>query len=252
MKFCTLGAFDLDCIALFLDVDGALLEFAPSPQSVVAPEGLNSSLAGAESALGGALALVSGRTVSDLDRLFQPLQLRATGVHGAEFRFDPAAPDAVAGGVVALPDRLWRRLTAILAAFPGSVAENKRYSFAVHCCNAPRLAARLREALLRLACDESALDLELIEGRLAFELKTRGIDKGVGIRSFMARAPFAGRTPIFVGDDVTDESGFAAAVTLRGLAFSVGRSRPSVIEAFPDPAAVRGWLDDLAAQRARA
>ena len=246
------GTLDLDCIALFLDVDGTLLEFAPSPQTAVVPEGLVLSLARAKSALGGALALVSGRPVSDLDRLFQPLRTRASGVHGAEIRFDPMAPAVFAARAVALPGRMWRRLNAMLTDFPGAVAENKRFSFAVHYRAAPNLAARLRDALSRFVCDEAPRDVELIEGRLVYELKARGFDKGMAVQRFMARPPFAGRTPIFVGDDATDEDGFAAVADLRGFAYSVGRLSPAATDAFADPTTVSQWLDGLVTEQVRA
>jgi trehalose 6-phosphate phosphatase len=252
MRDGVVGAIDLDGAALFLDVDGTILEFAASPAAAVAPEGLVSCLARVKSALGGALALVSGRTLSDLDRLFRPLRLRASGVHGAEVRFDPMASVVVAERAEAPPAGAWRRLNAILADFPGAFAENKRFSFAVHYRAAPSLAARLGDALRRFAGDQAPLDLELVEGRLAYELKARGFDKGAAIRRFMARAPFAGRVPIFVGDDATDEDGFAAVASLRGFAYSVGRSRSAVAAAFPDPASVRRWLESLVAERAPA
>jgi len=140
-------------------------------------------------------------------------------------------------------------LNAILADFPGAFAENKRFSFAVHYRAAPSLAGPLRDALRLFAGDEAALDLELIEGTLVYEIKGPGFDKGAAVRRFMARAPFAGRTPVFVGDDATDEAGFAAVASLGGIAYSVGRSSPVVAAAFADPAMVRGWLEDLAAQR---
>jgi trehalose 6-phosphate phosphatase len=245
------GAFDLDRTALFLDVDGTLLEFAASPTAVVVPESLVSCLARAETALGGALALVSGRTLDDLDRLFHPLRLRASGVHGAEIRFDPAASILVAEPAAALPEEAWRRLEALLAEFPGAFAENKRFSLAVHFRAAPELGAPLGEALRRFA-GEAGFDLEVMAGRLVYELKARGFDKGAAVRRFMARAPFVGRIPIFVGDDVTDEDGFAAVARLRGFAYSVGRSRVATTATFPDPAAVRRWLEGLLDQEAAA
>ncbi len=243
--------FNLDRIALFLDVDGTLLEFAPSPWSAVVPEGLVSRLAGVETALGGALALVSGRTVSDLDRLFQPLRVRASGVHGAEIRFDPMASADVVEAAAPLPGRMWRSLNAILTDFPGAVAENKRFSFAIHYRAAPCLAPRLRDALRRFARDEASFDVELVEARLAYELKAPGFDKGSAIRRFMARAPFAGRLPVFVGDDATDEAGFAAVADMGGYFYSVGRSSPAATDVFADPTAVRQWLDSLVSERVR-
>src|SRR5271165_5386759 len=118
-------------VALFLDVDGTLLEFAERPHEVVTPAGLVATLAKAERKLEGALALVSGRAIVDLDRLFEPLRLRASGVHGAQMRFDPGEPAAPSPGAVELPASLWAALTRAVGEFPGAFAENKRFSFAV-------------------------------------------------------------------------------------------------------------------------
>ncbi|MGD0761883.1 MAG: trehalose-phosphatase [Roseiarcus sp.] len=240
-----------DRMALFLDVDGTLLDLAASPTAVVVPGGLVECIAGVEQALGGALALVSGRTLGELDRLFSPLRLRASGVHGAEIRYDPLTPAVIVDAAVALPARLWRSLNACLADFPGAFAENKRFSFAVHYRAAPSCAADLREALRRLVAAEAVADVEIIDARLAFEIKGRGFDKGSAINRFLTRSPFAGRVPIFIGDDWTDEAGFAAVVQRHGAAYSVGRVRPGVTGVFSEPSMVRDWLESLATQMAR-
>ena len=240
-----------DRTALFLDVDGTLLDLAASPAAVVVPDGLVERIAGVEQALGGALALVSGRTLEELDRLFWPLRLRASGVHGAEIRYDPLAPVVIVDAAVALPARLWRSLNACLADFPGAFAEDKRFSFAVHYRAAPSCAAALREALRRLVAAEAIAEVEIIDGRLVFEIKGRGFDKGSAINRFLARSPFAGRVPIFIGDDWTDEAGFAAVVQRHGAAYSVGRVRPGVAGVFAEPSMVRDWLESLATQMAR-
>ena len=139
--------------ALFLDVDGTLLDLAPRPGAVFVPPSLIDSLARADEALGGALALVSGRPIDDLDRLFSPLQLRASGVHGAQTRFSPNDPKEADEEAEGLPRKLWMALTEVLFDFPGTFAENKRYSFAVHYRTVPMLKQRLREALQSLiAC----------------------------------------------------------------------------------------------------
>lgn len=246
----SIAALHPDRTALFLDVDGTLLELAASPTAVVVPRGLAACIADVERALGGALALVSGRTVADLDQLFSPLRLRASGVHGAEIRYDPLAP-VVVEAAAALPARLWRSLNASLADFPGAFAEDKRFSFAVHYRAAPNCGAALREALGRLVAAEAIAEVEIIDARLAFEIKRRGFDKGSAINRFLARAPFAGRVPIFVGDDGTDEAGFAAVVQRRGFAYSVGQARPGVSGVFSEPSTVRGWLADSAARMAQ-
>ncbi|MFI5012784.1 MAG: trehalose-phosphatase [Hyphomicrobiales bacterium] len=239
-------------ISLFLDVDGTLLDLAPRPGAVVVPESLVASLAEAEKVLDGALALVSGRSIDDLDRLFAPLNLRASGVHGAQIRFAPRGqeqPDAEAEG---LPRKLWMALTEALFDFPGTFAENKRYSFAVHYRTMPVVKRQLRQALTRLIAVHADLDLDMLHGHSVFEIKPRGFDKGKAIERFIIREPFLGRMPVFIGDDATDEAGFAAVIGHGGRAFSVGSGRPGVSGVFPSPESVRRWLTELGRPRARA
>jgi trehalose 6-phosphate phosphatase len=142
----SINAAQPDQTALFLDVDGTLLDLAASPTAVVVPRGLIECIANIERALGGALALISGRTLADLDQLFWPLRLRASGVHGAEIRYDPLAPIVIVDTADALPSRLWRSLNVALADFSGAFAENKRFSFAVHYRDAPSCGANLRRS----------------------------------------------------------------------------------------------------------
>jgi trehalose 6-phosphate phosphatase len=239
-------------IALFLDVDGTLLDLAPRPGAVVVPQSLLVSLANAEKALGGALALVSGRSIDDLDRLFAPLHLRASGVHGAQTRFTPRGPEQPDDEAEGLPLNLWMALTEVLFDFPGTFAENKRYSFAVHYRTMPILKRRLRAALIQLVAAHAHLDLDMIHGHSVFEIKPRGFDKGKAIERFIARKPFLGRMPVFIGDDATDEAGFAVVVSHGGRAFSVGGERPGVNGVFPSPESVRNWLAEFGPRRARA
>jgi trehalose 6-phosphate phosphatase len=236
--------------ALFLDVDGTLLDFAPRPGAVVVPPSLISSLAEAEDALDGALALVSGRSIDDLDHLFAPLQLRASGVHGAQTRFCPRGPKEADEEAEGLPRQLWMALTEVLFDFPGTFAENKRYSFAVHYRTVPMLKQRLRAALMRLTEAHADLQLDMIHGHSVFEIKPRGFDKGKAIERFIGREPFLGRVPVFIGDDATDEAGFATVIRHGGRAFSVGRERPGVSFVFPAPENVRRWLARFRRRRA--
>ncbi len=231
-----------DRTALFLDVDGTLLDLAASPTAVVVPRGLVECIASIELALGGALALFSG--------LFQPLCLRASGVYGAEIRYDPLTPVLTVDAADALPSRLWRSLNESLADFPGAFAEDKRFSFAVHYSAAPSCGADLRKVLRQLVAAEGSADVEIIDARLAFEIKGRGFDKGSAINRFLTRPPFVGRVPIFIGDDWTDEAGFAAVIRRGGAAHSVGQLRPGVSGVFSDPSMVRDWLASSAAQMA--
>jgi trehalose 6-phosphate phosphatase len=245
-----IDALQPDRTALFLDVDGTLLDLAASPTAVVVPDGLVECIADIERALGGALALISGRTFEDLDRLFWPLRLRASAVHGAEIRYDPRTPVIVDAAAAVLPARLWRSLNASLTGFPGVFAENKRFSVAVHYRAAPTCGVDLREVVRRVVAAAAIPDVEIVDSRLAFEIKSRGFDKGSAINRFLARSPFVGRTPVFVGDDGTDEPGFAAVIQGHGAAYSVSQARPGVSGIFSEPSMVRDWLARSAAQMA--
>jgi len=232
-------------LALFLDVDGTLLDLAERPDEVAIPSGLVANLAKAERKLAGALALISGRSIEDLDRLFEPLRLRASGIHGAEIRIDPRGPATPTPAAMALPSSLWTALKREVAAFPGALAENKRFSYVVHYHLAPGAERPLREAVTRLA-GSSPVAVEAMDARSAIELKPPGFDKGGAIAAFLAQPPFRSRTPVFVGDDATDESGFAVVAARGGRAYSVGRRRPGATGVFADPRAVRDWLAEFA------
>jgi len=233
-------------IGLFLDVDGTLIDIAPRPDAVEVKPSLLDDLVAVEKALGGAIALVSGRPIAELDRLFAPLRLAASGVHGAELRRRP-------GGAVAslaegrLGDDFWCALTRLLAEYPGSYAENKEVSFAVHYRDPGTDIARLEHALSSLMqrFAASGKTTRLISGRAVFEVQLNGFDKGRAIRRFMEEAPFRGRRPIFVGDDKIDQPGFDTALELGGLAYSVGIELPGLTGTFARPEAVRIWLHEL-------
>lgn len=230
---------------LFLDVDGTLIEIAATPDAVVVPPGLIDTLRRVEGALDGALALVSGRSIAELDRLFWPLKLRASGVHGAEFRFGDGA-EALWSKVSPIPPVVWDDMLVAVSEFPASLVENKAFSFAVHYRADPASGPRLRRALELFLADRVDLGLAILPGHCVFEVKRPEIDKGAAILDFLERRPFSGRRPIFIGDDVTDAPGFTAVSGLEGWAYSVRASFPGVAGTFPDPAAVRHWLASIA------
>jgi len=232
-------------LAIFLDVDGTLLDLAERPDEAVTPPGLVATLARTERKLGGALALISGRSIEDLDRLFKPLHLRAGGIHGAEIRFDPDGPVTPTPAAMELPQSLCAALAREVAAFPGAFVENKRFSLVVHYRLAPAAELPLRKIVTRFI-SSSPIAVEVLDARCAIELKPPGYDKGHAIAAFLSLPAFHGRTPIFVGDDTTDESGFALVAARGGLAYSVGRPRPGAIGLFAEPPAVRDWLAEFA------
>jgi len=234
-------------LALFLDVDGTLIDLAQRPDLVVMPAGLVGTLKATERKLAGALALISGRTIDDLDRLFEPLRLRASGVHGAEMRFDPGGPAISTSAPSELPRSLVKAVTRAVEAFPGVFVENKRFSISVHYRQAPAAERPVRETVMRLI-DFSRAPVEVMKAHCAIELKAPGFDKGGAIAAFLSTPAFRGRTPVFVGDDATDESGFAVVAARGGNGYSVGRQLPGAIGVFSEPRAVRDWLVEFAAR----
>lgn len=234
---------DCDHTCLFLDIDGTLLDIAFRPDDVVVPDALIRTLKQIDHVFGGAIALVSGRPVADVDALFAPLVLRCAGVHGAEQRFDPQGPVFRDAGQV-LPAGIEVALVSIAGRFPGVVVENKHYAFAVHYRAAPAVRENLLAAL-RLYVDEHD-DLTLLPGHFVFEIKRPTDNKGKAVLRFLDQKPFAGRTPIFIGDDTTDLFGFSAAVAHHGEAYAVGHDMPGATGSFAAPADVRNWLAELA------
>ena len=224
---------------LFLDVDGTLLDFALTPDRVGVDAELISLLRSTAERTQGALALVSGRTIDDLDRLFAPLRLPAAGVHGFERRD--------AGGTLHRPALESKHLQAaraelaqLVAAHAGLLLEDKHSALAVHYRRAPQLEALVRRELAEL---RTALlpDFELLAGDAVLEIKPGSHSKASAVEAFLREAPFAGRLPVFIGDDITDRDGFDAVCRHGGLAIAVG-DRVSAQWQLPDPAAVRAWL----------
>jgi trehalose 6-phosphate phosphatase len=233
-------------LALFLDVYGTLLDLAARPDDVVTPAGLVPTLAQAERKLAGALALISGRSIDDVDRLFAPLRLRVSGVHGAEIRLDPDA-SMTPTTVGELPQSLLAALRLAVDPFPGVFVEDKRFSFTVHYRLSPA-AERPLHYIVKQIVDSVQVAVEIMDAHYAIEIKGPCYDKGSAIAAFLSTPTFRGRTPIFVGDDTTDESGFAVVAARGGFAYSVGRPRAGAIGAFSEPRAVRAWLAEFAAR----
>lgn len=237
---------DLDKSCFFFDVDGTLLDIADRPDLVEVPEQLKQALAALERAVSGALALVSGRAIETLDHLFAPLKLRASGVHGAETRLDTTSAPLVSPDDL-LPQGLIDDLQAAAADVPGTLVENKRFSAAIHYRRAPAAGPTLKKRIEAILARNEIAGLRILPGHMVFDLKRMTFDKGRAVDRFMEAAPFAGRRPVFVGDDVTDEPAFAAVVARGGIAYAVGQPRAGSSDVFADPSAVRAWVSDLAA-----
>ena len=238
-------ALDPQSIALLLDVDGTLIDIGPTPTDVHVSGELRELLVRLSPQLGGALALVSGRPIADLDRLFAPLELPAIGGHGAEMRRHTGK---ITVGVDPLPQDLRRRLAGVATPGSGIVVEDKGYSLALHFRNVPQHEKYLRQSIDagRAAFPGEATEVQ--PGKFVFEVKRPGVSKGGAVRALMAEPPFSGRQPVFIGDDATDDTVFAALPDLKGLGFSVGRSFAGLAGMFDSPAQLRRALQHLAAR----
>ena len=233
--------------ALFLDFDGTLVALAETPEAIDVPASLVALLGDLHHQLGGALAVVSGRQIDSIDRFLAPLRLPAAGEHGVQRRNaeghiqEQRAPDLTE--VLDIANELAR-------VHEGLLVERKHAAIALHYRMSPQLEAVCRDAMTRAI--DGKPQFELLHGKFVFEVKPAGINKGVAIDAFMSEAPFAGRVPIFAGDDTTDESGFAVVQPRGGVAIKVGSGPSLALHRLESTRAVFEWLvqgRDLLANR---
>ncbi len=228
-------------IALFLDFDGTLVELADQPELVHVPPTLVPLLTRLQQQLGGALAIITGRRIVDVDAFLAPLVLPSAGEHGARRR------DA-AGELVASPapdlNAVIDRLVPLAERYHGLRLERKETGVSLHYRNAPDLEDLCRDTITDALRDQPGL--ALLHGKRVFEAKPAGVNKGRAIEAFMQEAPFAGRQPVFAGDDVTDESGFEVVQRLQGFGIKVGVGPSQALHRCTGPAAVLEWLALLA------
>jgi trehalose 6-phosphate phosphatase len=223
--------------ALFLDFDGTLVAIAETPEAIEVPSALVPLLSDLSDLLDGALAVVSGRQIDVLDRFLAPLRLPAAGEHGVQRRDaegrmqEQRAPDLTL--VLDTANELAR-------VYEGLLVERKHAAIALHYRLAPQLEAVCRDALLRVI--DGQPQLELLHGKFVFEVKPAGVNKGIAIDAFLREAPFAGRMPVFAGDDTTDESGFAIVQPRGGVAIKVGSGPSLALHRLDSPRAVFEWL----------
>ncbi len=222
--------------ALFLDLDGTLLDLAPRPDLVSVPHGLIDLLQHLTAVLDGAIAVVSGRPLGEVDAILRPWRFTGAGEHGAFCRLPSGA---VVSPESPTPPTAWRQtLDRFGADHPGIVVEQKTSAIAVHYRAAPDIEPTLRSLLRSLVAADHA-HFALSPAHMCWEIRPRGIHKGAAVRRLMRERPFAGRLPVFVGDDVTDEDGMRAAEALGGAGIDVR-------ERFPTGASgVRAWLAAL-------
>ena len=237
-------AQQLDQCAFLLDIDGTLLDLAPTPREVWVPPGLATTLKHLHGKTAGALALVSGRSLNDIDLIFAPEQFPAIGGHGAEMRIT-GDREAVATHALPMDKELKRRLAAIAKLSPGILLEDKGYSLALHYRLAPHAEKAIYDMVSLIKAELPNAPIEVMPGKCVCEIKHSGFSKASAVVELMSLEPFKGRQPIFIGDDVTDESVFAVIPDFGGRAFSVGRRAKNVADYFDEPRDVRAWLARL-------
>jgi trehalose 6-phosphate phosphatase len=227
-----------DC-ALFLDIDGTLAEFAHVPDAVRIDAEIVSALPRLLRELDGALALVTGRSITSADLLFPGLKLPMAGQHGCERR-DGAGAIFLHAPVKKTQSKLRKLLQSLAKRHPQLLFEDKGASLALHYRSTPQLASHVHRTLRQSITEDDGY--ELLPGKLRLEVRPAGRDKGAAIDDFMAEEPFAGRLPVFVGDDLTDEHGIAVVERLGGWTIKVGPGRTAARFRLADPAAVQRWL----------
>jgi trehalose 6-phosphate phosphatase len=220
--------------ALFLDLDGTLLEIAPTPEAVVVPSGLPELLRSLQSLVGGAVAIVTGRSIGIVDSLLAPYTAIVAGEHGAAIRYQDGTLAGMSKGA-ALPEAWREALYAAAERWPGVLVEPKPHGIAIHYRLVPERGNDVWRLVRALVAQDDPW-FRLIPAREAVEIGPKAVSKGHAVEQLMALQPFHGRRPIFVGDDFTDEAGMDAARQFGGEGLRVA-------EVFGgEPAAVRAWL----------
>jgi trehalose 6-phosphate phosphatase len=233
-----------DAISLFLDLDGTLLDLIDEPDEVVADETLRALLLRLAQRLDGRLAIVSGRSIAQMDGILGPMahEVALSGSHGSEHRWRGVAAHPIRPPAL---DEALARFRDFAGAHDGVLVEDKSYGVALHYRMAPEIEADAQALAATLA---ARLDLKYQPGKMMAELRLPGGDKGKAVQMLMARAPMLGTRPVFVGDDDTDEPGFMAAQALGGMGIIVGcRPNSAAQHRLADPAAVLDWLGRIAA-----
>jgi trehalose 6-phosphate phosphatase len=229
---------------LFLDVDGTLIELSDTPLETFADGELKGLLGSVAERLGGAVALVSGRSVEYLDALFAPLRLPTAGLHGVERRKASGEMHG-ASFVDSQLNRARATLAALVQANPGTLLEDKGRTLAVHFRLAPHCESNVVDAVNAIAA-QLGTNYHIQGGNMMLEIKPRGFSKAAAIKAFMQEPPFSGRKPVFVGDDLTDQAGFSTVEDQGGISIAVGE-RVHGQYRIADTTGVRVWLRQIAA-----
>lgn len=233
--------------AIFTDFDGTLVELAETPEGILVPDDLGGQIIEAAGLVGGALAVISGRELSDLDR-YLPKGIAMAGGHGVERRRADGSIIEVTADYSETAIAIASRLQDFVEARPGLLLELKATSVALHYRQAPDLGDAVRAAMAEAL--DAAADFELLEGKMVVEARPASTSKAVAMRAFMQEDPFAGRVPVFLGDDVTDEDGFRAAQEMGGVGIKIGEGKTLARIRTPDVESARAIIVGLAKRAA--
>ena len=240
--FEVLGDLVPESIALFVDFDGTLVTIAARPDGVSIDAGILRNLNKLAARLDGAFAIITGREISDVDRYLAPHVFAASGVHGFEYRLPGTALTRLPANA-ALLDEAVRALDQFVAQHDGLLLERKSSAVALHYRGRPELESACRAEVEKLKDAHNALNIT--HGKMVIEVKSHDASKGVAIATFLAAPPFAGRRPVFIGDDVTDEAAFAAVNDRDGISIKVGAGDTQAHFRLENAAAVGDWLERL-------
>ena len=230
-------------LAIFTDFDGTLVEIADTPDGVDVPLSLPQALERAARELDSAFAVLTGREIGDIDKYLSPLILPVAGAHGTQRRRADGTLEGANAATTLAAEEIAHAVEPLLIAHPDLLMEAKEGAVALHYRRAPEL-----ETTCRIAMEEAinaVTDFTLIAGKMVFEARPRGVTKGTALRAFMAEEPFLGRTPIFIGDDTTDEDGFIAAQDLGGVGIKLGQGDTAARMRIADVASVHALIQGL-------
>lgn len=206
-------------LAVFLDIDGTLIPYANHPNNIIVPKNLKYLLYNLRNKLNGALALISGRMVQDIQNIINPLKLSVSGIHGLEYTNNHGQYLRNNNNIEPIPLDIYMRLYTFSKNYPGSMIEKKNISVALHYRNAPGIEKKATSVINRII---SGSNLKLLKGNKVLELVPKNSNKGKAINFFMNKQPFLNKIPVFIGDDVTDEYGFKSVNNLGGYSIKVG------------------------------
>jgi trehalose 6-phosphate phosphatase len=230
-------------LAIFTDFDGTLVEIAATPDDVEVPGTLAQQLERAARELDSAFAVLTGREIADIDRFLAPLHLPIAGAHGTQRRRADGVVEAVDPAAVIGAEEIAQAVSPLVMANPALLLETKEGAVALHYRQAPEL-----ETAVRIAMEEavhSVPDFTLVEGKMVIEARPRAASKGEALRAFMREEPFIGRTPIFIGDDTTDEDAFIAAQELGGVGIKLGEGETAARMRIANVASVHALIQGL-------